>query len=87
MKTKFDELLEFPCVQTFKIMGLACDNLADLVIAELHRLHPGDYSPSIKPSSKGNYHSLSIPVTVNSKEHMEAIYKKVSAIDEVRFVL
>jgi len=87
MKTKFDELLEFPTVLNFKVMGVACDELPDLVITELQKHAPGDYSPKIKASSKGNYHSLSIAVTVTSKEHIETIYKELTAIEEVRYVL
>ncbi|AAZ26584.1 MULTISPECIES: DUF493 family protein YbeD [Colwellia] len=87
MNTKFDELLEFPTVLNFKIMGVACDELPDLIIAELQKHTPGDYVPKIKPSSKGTYHSVSIAVTVTSKEHIETIYKTLTAIDQVRYVL
>jgi len=87
MKTHFDELLEFPTVLNFKIMGVACDELPDLIIAELQKHTPGDYSPKIKPSSKGNYHSVAIPVRVTSKEHIEQIYKTLNAIEQVRYVL
>jgi uncharacterized protein len=87
MNTKFDELLEFPTVLNFKVMGVACDHLSDVVIAELQKHTPGDYSPTIKASSKGNYHALSIAVTVTSKEHIELIYSSLTAIEEVRYVL
>ncbi|NQZ81491.1 MAG: YbeD family protein [Colwellia sp.] len=87
MQTKFDELLEFPTVLNFKVMGVACDELPDLIIAELQKHTPGDYSPKIKASSKGKYHSVSMPVTVTSKEHIEKIYKTLMAIDQVRYVL
>lgn len=87
MKTKFDELLEFPTVLNFKVMGIACDELPDLVIAELQKHTPGDYTPTIRPSSKGNYHSVSIAVTVTSKEHIELVYKSLTAIEQVRYVL
>ena len=87
MKTKFDELLEFPTVLNFKVMGIASDELPDLIIAELQKHTPGDYAPKIKPSSKGNYHSVSIAVTVTSKEHIETIYKTLTAIEQVRYVL
>ena len=87
MKTKFNELLEFPCVLNFKVMGIACDHLPDLIVAELQKSTPGDYSPTVKPSSKGNYHSVSIAVRVTSQEHIESIYKDLSAIEEVRYVL
>jgi putative lipoic acid-binding regulatory protein len=87
MKTKFDELLEFPTVLNFKVMGVACDELPDLVITELQKHAPGDYSPKVKVSSKGSYHSLSIAVTVTSKEHIETIYTELTAIEVVRYVL
>ena len=87
MKTKFDELLEVPTVLNFKVMGVACDELPDLIIAELQKHTPGNYSPKIKPSSKGNYHSVSIAVRVTSKEHIETIYKTLTDIEQVRYVL
>ncbi len=87
MDTRFDELLEFPTFQTFKIMGVADDNLPDQVISRLQELAPGDYTPTIKPSSKGNFHSLSLRVKVTSKEHMEEIYTEISKLELVRVVL
>jgi len=87
MQTKFDELLDFPTVLNFKVMGVACDELPDLIITELQKHTPDDYCPKIKPSSKGNYHSVSIAVTVTSKDHIETIYKTLNDIDEVRYVL
>lgn len=87
MKTKFNELLEFPCVLNFKVMGVAVPELPDLIVAVLQSDNPGDYAPTIKPSSKGNYHSVSVAVTVKSQEHIEKLYKDLSAIEEVRYVL
>ncbi len=87
MKTHFDELLDFPTVLNFKIMGLACIELPDLIIAELQKHTPGDYSPKIKASSKGTYHAVSVAVTVTSKEHIETIYETLNAIEQVRYVL
>ncbi len=85
--TKFDELLEFPCNQTFKVMGLAQDDLPIKIIEVLQKIAPGDYAPQIKPSSKGNYHSVSVSVRVESKEQMEQVYNDLGAIDIVRVVL
>lgn len=85
--TKFDELLEFPCNQSFKVMGLAQDDLPIKIVEVLQRIAPGDYAPKIKESAKGNYHSVAISVRVTSKEHMETIYNELGAIDIVRVVL
>ena len=60
MKTKLNELLEFPTPFTYKVMGQALPELVDQVVEVVQRHAPGDYSPSVKPSSKGNYHSVSI---------------------------
>ncbi|MGB2427646.1 MAG: DUF493 family protein YbeD [Alteromonas sp.] len=87
MDTRFDELLEFPCYQTFKVMGVADESLPAVVVNRLQQLAPGDYAPTVKPSSKGNYHSLSLSVKVTSKEHMETIYTELSKLDLVRVVL
>lgn len=87
MDTKFDQLLDFPCMQTFKVMGVADSGLPDQVIGCLQQYAPGDYNPQIKPSSKGNYHSLSLPVKVTSKEHMELLYTELAKLDLVRVVL
>lgn len=85
--TKFDELLDFPCHQTFKVMGLAHEELPLKVIEVLQQIAPGDYAPKVKPSTKGNYHSISITVHVTSKEHMELVYTELGSIDIVRVVL
>lgn len=85
--TKFDEYLDFPCPFTFKIMGLANVDLTDQVLEKLQILAPGDYAPKVKPSSKGNYESVTVIATVTSKEHIENIYNEVGSLDDVRYVL
>lgn len=87
MDTRFDELLDFPCNQTFKVMGIAGEQLPIDVINCLQIHAPGDYTPTIKPSAKGNYHSVSVSVRVTSKEHMELIYTELAKLDLVRVVL
>ncbi|GAA0350532.1 DUF493 family protein YbeD [Bowmanella denitrificans] len=87
METRFDELLEFPCYQTFKVLGVAHERLPEDVVACLQLLAPDDYNPSIRPSTKGNYHSVSIDVRVTSKEHMESVYIELGKLELVRMVL
>ncbi|MCF2946774.1 DUF493 family protein YbeD [Paraglaciecola aquimarina] len=87
MKTHFDELLDFPCHQTFKVLGLAHEDLTDVVVTCIQSHAPGDYAPTLKPSSKGNYHSLSVSVQVTSKEHMETLYVELAKLELVKVVL
>ncbi|GGA78623.1 YbeD family protein [Neiella sp. HB171785] len=87
MDTKFGELLDFPCNFPFKVLGVADESLPDKIVAVVQQHAPGDYAPKVKPSSKGNYHSVTIDVTVTSKEHVETLYKALGDIDLVRYVL
>ncbi|MFY8272812.1 DUF493 family protein YbeD [Pseudoalteromonas sp. SSDWG2] len=85
--TKFDEFLEFPCPFTFKVMGLANVQLTEQVLTMMQTHAPGDYAPKTKPSSKGNYESVTLVATVTSKEHIEIIYTELGNLDDVRYVL
>ena len=87
LKTKFDELLEFPCKFSFKVMGLAQPQMTSDVLSVIQKHAPGDYSPQITPSSKGTYQSVSIPVIVNSKKHIESIYTDLNALELVRCII
>ncbi|MFT8211487.1 MAG: DUF493 family protein YbeD [Symbiopectobacterium sp.] len=87
MKTKLNELLEFPCSFTYKVTGLAQPELVDRVVEVVQRHATGDYSPLVKPSSKGNYHSVSITITATHIEQVETLYEELGEIDIVRVVL
>ena len=87
LNTHFDELLEFPCIFAFKVMGVNDPALVEQVIEVVQALAPGDYSPRTKPSSKGNYCAFSLPIKVKDKAHIEAIYTQLNQLDLVRHVL
>ena len=87
MNTKFDELLEFHCKFPFKVLGVADPALPDQVVEVLQQHAPGTYSPTVQPSTKGNYHSVRVTVTAQSKEHIEAMYTALGKIELVRYVL
>lgn len=87
MQTKFDEYLDFPCDFTFKIMGLNNHTLEDEVLSVIQNLAPGDYVPKTRPSSKGNYKSITLVVNVTSKQHIETLYTEIGSIEDVRHVL
>lgn len=87
MKTNLKELLEFPTSFTYKVMGLAQPELVDQVVEVVQRHAPGDFSPDVKPSSKGNYHSVSITITATHIEQVETLYDELGKIEIVRMVL
>lgn len=86
-KTRFDELVKFPCDFTFKVMGLAVPELPERVVEVAQAHAPGDYAPTVKPSSQGTYHSVSIKIQVTSQTHIENLYRALADIEEVRYVL
>ncbi|WP_063654851.1 DUF493 family protein YbeD [Candidatus Arsenophonus triatominarum] len=87
MKTKLHELLEFPCSFTYKVMGLAKPELTDQIVEVVQRHVPGDYVPSVKPSSKGNFHSVSITITATNIEQIEKLYEELAKLELVHMVL
>ncbi len=87
LNTKFDELLEFPCQFSFKAIGHADPALPDRLLVVLQEHIPGDYSPSVQPSSKGTYHSVTLRATVVSKEQVETLYIELAKVDGVIRVL
>jgi uncharacterized protein len=87
MKTKLNELLEFPCSFTYKIMGVNSSELIDHVLIVVQKYIPGDYNPIIKPSSKNNYQSISITVYATEITQIENLYEDLGKIKGVKLVL
>ncbi|WP_337840859.1 DUF493 family protein YbeD [Rheinheimera sp.] len=86
--TRFDEFLEFPCAVNFKVLGVAVPELVDHIVAVLQvHAKANDYNPQVRPSSKGNYHSVTVSVTVVSKDHMELLYTELGRLELVRYVI
>lgn len=87
MQTEFDKYLEFPCPFSFKVLAHAYEELVDNVMAVVQEHAPGDYSPTVRPSSSGTYHSVTIEVVVTSKDHVETLYKALGSVEKVKYVL
>ena len=87
MKTNLKELLEVPCSFTYKVMGEAKPELVEQVVEVVQRHAPGDYTPQVKPSSKGNYHSVSITINATHIDQVEILYEELGNIEIVRMVL
>lgn len=87
MKTKLNELLEFFTFFTYKVMGQALLELVDQVVEVVQRHAPGDYTPTVKPSSKGNYYLVFITINATYIEQVETLYEELGKIDIVCMVL
>ena len=89
MTTENDTLLEFPCDFPIKIMGLRTDDFAQTVCDIVLR-HMPDFEVStveMRPSSKGNYLSLTCTVRATSKPQLDNLYRELSGHSAVKMVL
>ncbi len=83
MKTKLTNCLNSLLLLLYKVMGQALPELVDQVVEVVQRHAPGDYTPTVKPSSKGNYHSVSITINATHIEQVETLYETGRGIDIV----
>lgn len=79
-------VLEYPLDYTFKVMGLAADDFAEharrLVAAVVGEAAPERVT--VRASSQGKYHSVSVAVTLASETQRRAVYQALH--DDARVV-
>lgn len=82
-------LLEFPCEFPIKIMGARVDDFAQTVLGVVLR-HAPDFDAAtmqMRPSSKGNYLSITCTVNATSQAQLDALYREMSSHPMVKVVL
>lgn len=82
-------LLEFPCDFPIKIMGARVDDFAQTVLEVVLR-HAPDFDAAamqMRPSSKGNYLSITCTVNATSQAQLDALYIELSSHPMVKVVL
>ena len=87
--TPAETLLEFPCAFPLKIMGLACDALAQSVL-EVVLHHAPDFDGAtmeMRASSTGKYISLTCTINATSKPQLDDLYRELSSHPLVKVVL
>jgi hypothetical protein len=81
------DLWQFPCEFPIRVMGPAVPELLEQVLTVVQKHAPGDYSPQVRPSGKGNYHSIRLLIIAQSKQQLDALYRDLTALDIVKVVL
>ena len=82
-------LIEFPCAFPIKIMGARVDDFAQTVLDVVLR-HAPDFDAAtmqMRPSSKGNYLSITCTVNATSQAQLDALYVELSSHPLVKVVL
>jgi putative lipoic acid-binding regulatory protein len=87
------ELLEathtFPCPYTFKVIGLTDDNFVGRVLQAVRSQLPADAEPSFSTrQTAGRKHvSVTIEPTLDSADHVLAIYSELSELQGLVLML
>ena len=85
-----EHLWEFHHDMQLKVMGLTDAQLETAVI-EILEMHLEDFDAdkhlASKPSSKGNFVSITAQVTMRNREQVEAIYKALNECPHVKMSL
>ena len=86
--TDDETLLEFPCDFPIKAMGKAADDF-DSHVVQIVRKHTDDLaegSVTTRPSTNGNYLSVTVVVHATSKRQLDDIYLDLTASDRIIMV-
>ena len=82
-------MLEFPCKFPVKAMGLSCDEL-EIAVIEIVNRHVEDLAEDalqMNPSKNGKYTAITITITAQSKDQLDAIYMDLTACEHVSIAL
>lgn len=84
-----DELFDFPCQFPIKIMG-RCDCELEILVLEVINRHVSNLSENAlttRPSTKGNFMSVTVTITATSRAQIDNIYLELTAREEVLMAL
>ncbi|WJW75925.1 DUF493 domain-containing protein [Thiohalobacter sp. IOR34] len=89
MTDSADSPIEFPCDFPVKVMGRHSEHFEAHVVTLVRRHVPdlGEGAVSTRASGKGNYLSVTVRIRATSREQLDALYRELTADDEILMVL
>ncbi len=89
MSTPRDSLIEYPSDFPIKIMGTMQEHFAQTMVEVVQRHDPEFHAGKMemRPSSKGNYLSLTVTVRATSREQLDNLYRELCSHTMVKVVL
>ncbi len=84
-----DSLIQYPSAFPIKVMGLHHDEFIAAVVAVAAQHDPAFDANTMerRPSSSGNYLGLTVTVTATSREQLDNIYRALTSLPHVKYVL
>lgn len=82
----FHELVDFPCVFTFKVIGMAQgDFMGDIVDSVASALETDKKYLKTSYRDKGKYRSITLKAPVNTAEQIYSVYAAIDRDPRVKF--
>ncbi len=83
------QLLEFPCSPTLKVIGSDEDDFTEWVVAVVVEYMGSVDTQSVhtRPSRGGRYISVSVAVRADTRGQLDGLYRALSADERVAFLL
>jgi uncharacterized protein len=81
--------LDFPCEFPIKAFGLATSNFDALVVGLIRRHAPKlcEGAVTARLSRHGKYMAVTVRLTATSREQLDAVYRELSACEQVLMAL
>ena len=89
MSNPADSLIEYPSDFPIKVMGPMHDEFAQTLVGVVTEHDPTFHAGKVemRPSTQGNYLSLTVTVRATSREQLDNLYRALSSHPMVKFVL
>ena len=87
--TERESLIEFPCRFPIKIMGRDRSEFEAHVL-QIVSVHVDDITAedvSVRSSKNGNFLSVTVTVNARDQEHLDRIYRSLTASEQILYVL
>lgn len=84
-----ESLIKYPCDFPLKIMGRRDDGFAQAIMDVVRQFDPAfdGATMEMRPSSAGNYISLTCTITATSRAQLDALYMALTSHPMVKIVL
>jgi len=84
-----ESLIEYPSDFPIKVVGIMHDEFTDRIVEMIIEHDPTFHVGKVetRPSSQGNYLSLTVTIRATSREQLDNLYRALSGHEMVKFVL